>query len=124
MEQGNLSPRDLIPFIGSRASEVLSGKRAITVDFLKKVAQLSWSEEGPRLAKEFLGKHGIPLVIVQHLPKTYLDGAALRLSDGRPVIGLTLRYDRIDNFGSACYTSWLMSAGTWTTTRELLSSMT
>ncbi|MBK6660357.1 MAG: hypothetical protein IPG43_20470 [Proteobacteria bacterium] len=33
MEQANLSPRDLIPFIGSRAkvSEVLSGKRAITM---------------------------------------------------------------------------------------------
>ncbi len=33
MDQGNLSPRDLIPFIGSRAkvSEVLSGKRAITM---------------------------------------------------------------------------------------------
>ena len=31
MEQGNLRPRDLIPFIGSRVkvSEVLSGKRAI-----------------------------------------------------------------------------------------------
>lgn len=33
MEQGELSPRDLIPFIGSSAkvSEVLSGKRAITM---------------------------------------------------------------------------------------------
>ena len=33
MEQGGPSPRDLIPFIGSRAkvSEVLSGKRAITM---------------------------------------------------------------------------------------------
>ena len=33
MDQGGLSPRDLIPFIGSRAkvSEVLSGKRAITM---------------------------------------------------------------------------------------------
>ena len=70
----------------------------VTLDFLKNVAQLSWSEEGPRLAREFLAKHGIPLVIVPHLPKTYLDGAALRLGDGRPVIGLTLRYDRIDNF--------------------------
>ena len=37
-------------------------------------------------------------MIVSHLPKTYLDGAALRLGDGRPVIGLTLRHDRIDNF--------------------------
>ena len=70
----------------------------VTLGFLKRVARLSWSEDGPRLAREFLTKHGIPLVIVQHLPKTYLDGAALRLGDGRPVVGLTLRYDRIDNF--------------------------
>ncbi len=70
----------------------------VTLEFLKAVAQLSWSEEGPRLAKEFLAKHGIALVIERHLPKTYLDGAALRLGDGRPVIGLTLRYDRVDSF--------------------------
>ena len=37
-------------------------------------------------------------MIERHLPRTYLDGAALRLGDGRPVIALTLRYDRIDNF--------------------------
>ena len=68
------------------------------MDFLTKVARLSWSEDGPRLAKELLVKRGISLVIEKHLPKTYLDGVALRLGDGRPVIGLTLRYDRIDNF--------------------------
>lgn len=70
----------------------------VTLDFLRQLARLSWSEEGPRLAKELLAKHGIPLVVVPHLPKTYLDGAALKLADGTPVIGLTLRYDRIDNF--------------------------
>jgi HTH-type transcriptional regulator/antitoxin HigA len=70
----------------------------ITVDFLRQLARLSWSDEGPRLAKEFLAKHGIPLVGVFRLPRTYLDGAALKLGDGTPVIGLTLRYDRIDNF--------------------------
>ena len=70
----------------------------VTLDFLTKVARLSWSEDGPRLAKELLAKNGIALVTERHLPKTYLDGAALRLGDGRPVIGLTLRYDRIDNF--------------------------
>ena len=32
------------------------------------------------------------------LAKTYLDGAALKLADGTPVVGLTLRYDRIDSF--------------------------
>ena len=70
----------------------------VTPEFLKQVARLSWSEAGPRLAQEFLENRGIPLVIERHLPRTYLDGAALQLDDGRPVIGLTLRYDRIDNF--------------------------
>jgi HTH-type transcriptional regulator/antitoxin HigA len=70
----------------------------ITLDFLGQLARLSWSNEGPRLAKEFLGKHGISLVVVRHLPRTYLDGAALKLGDGTPVVGLTLRYDRIDGF--------------------------
>ena len=70
----------------------------ITLDFLGQVARLSWSDEGPRLAKEFLAKHGIALVVVRHLPRTYLDGAALKLGDGTPVVGLTLRYDRVDGF--------------------------
>lgn len=71
-----------------------------TVDqaFLNKVAKLSWSEEGPRLAREFLAKHGIHLVYLEHLPRTHLDGAALLLESGAPVIGLTLRYDRLDYF--------------------------
>ena len=71
---------------------------AVTLDFLKQVARLSWSNEGPKQAQDFLGANGIPLVIVEHLPRTYLDGAALRLGDGRPVVALTLRYDRLDNF--------------------------
>lgn len=70
----------------------------VTLDFLRQIAQLSWLDDGPRLAREYLAKNGISLVFVSHLPRTYLDGAALRLGDGRPVIGLTLRYDRVDNF--------------------------
>jgi HTH-type transcriptional regulator / antitoxin HigA len=37
MEQGGLSPRDLIPFLGSRAkvSEVLSGKRPLTMQMAR-----------------------------------------------------------------------------------------
>ncbi len=71
-----------------------------TVDpsFLRKVAKLSWSEDGPKLAREYLQKHGIHFICLAHLPKTHLDGAALQLKSGTPVIGLTLRYDRLDNF--------------------------
>ena len=70
----------------------------ITLDFLGQLARLSWSDGGPRIAKEFLAKYGIALVVVRHLPRTYLDGAALKLGDGTPVVGLTLRYDRVDSF--------------------------
>src|SRR4029077_17820687 len=37
MDQGGLAPRDLVPFIGSRAkvSEVLSGKRPLTMQMAR-----------------------------------------------------------------------------------------
>ena len=71
---------------------------SVDLDFLKEVAKLSSVENGPRLAKDFLAEHGIALITERHLPKTHLDGATLRFADGRPVVGMTLRYDRIDNF--------------------------
>ena len=71
-----------------------------TIDllFLRHVAQLSCLPDGPLAAKKLLAKHGICLAIERHLPRTYLDGAALRIGDDRPVVALTLRYDRIDSF--------------------------
>jgi len=84
----------------ARATPLPATYKVGTVDhaFLRSVAKLSWSEEGPRLAAEYLAKHGIHFVCLPHLPRTHLDGAALQLADGTPVIGLTLRYDRLDNF--------------------------
>ena len=70
----------------------------VTPALLRNVAGFSSSENGPREAVELLARHGIAVEAVPHLPRTHLDGAALRLGDGRPVVGLTLRYDRIDNF--------------------------
>lgn len=224
MEQGGLTPRDLIPFMGSRAkvSEVLSGKRALTMQVaralhanlgipadvllqqpgaelpsaldgiewarfpLAEMAKRGWIEGHRGLAghaeqimcnliQQAGGEHVLPAILyrkndharlsaktdpyslnawcwavlaranVQRLPVTYkpgtvdlgfppagrqvelvggrasprprvpretrhsfclpcpstayhLDGAALQLADGTPVVGLTLRYDRLDNF--------------------------
>ena len=70
----------------------------ITTELLREVAQMSVLKDGPVQARDFLIEHGIGLEYVKHLPRTHLDGAALRLPDSNPVIGLTLRYDRIDNF--------------------------
>ncbi len=81
-----------------RMSEVRYNPGVVTLDFLRRVAQLSRHENGPVRARDLLREHGIGIEFVRHLPRTYLDGAALRLTSGRPVIGLTLRYDRIDNF--------------------------
>jgi len=53
---------------------------------------------GPKRAVEALNEHGVAVVYAKHLPKTHLDGAAMRTKEGVPVIGLTLRYDRLDNF--------------------------
>lgn len=66
--------------------------------FLRELAQLSWFDRGPLLAVEFLAKHGIVLIIEPQLKGTLLDGAALRDDDGTPIIALTLRHDRLDNF--------------------------
>ncbi|RWP30303.1 ImmA/IrrE family metallo-endopeptidase [Mesorhizobium sp.] len=64
----------------------------------RRVAQISmFSDWNHRIASE-LHKMGIILVILEHMPGTFLDGAAMCRSDGVPVIALTLRYDRLDNF--------------------------
>jgi HTH-type transcriptional regulator/antitoxin HigA len=71
---------------------------SVNLKFMVDVARLSWSESGPRLAQEFLREHGIPLIIEPHLSSTHLDGGAIMHGIERPIIGLTLRHDRLDNF--------------------------
>jgi HTH-type transcriptional regulator/antitoxin HigA len=70
----------------------------ITSGFLRDLVKLSYLSDGPVLAKEFLEKSGIHLVLLHHLPKTHLDGAAMLQEDGTPVVALTLRHDRLDSF--------------------------
>ena len=67
-------------------------------DFLSQLAHLSRFEDGPMLAKEKLNSIGVHLVVAKHLRGTYLDGAAMLLAEDAPVIGITLRHDRLDNF--------------------------
>ncbi len=83
---------------GEKQSDEKYHPGAVTPQLLRQVARVSVWEDGPVRATHLLAQHGIGVEYVQHLPRTYLDGAALSLREGRPVIGLTLRYDRIDNF--------------------------
>ena len=70
----------------------------VSPDFMKDLARLSQETEGPLLAKEYLADEGIFLAIVPHLRRTYLDGCAIFTEGKRTVIGMTIRYDRIDYF--------------------------
>jgi HTH-type transcriptional regulator/antitoxin HigA len=85
----SLASREKIPVY--RAGTVNEG-------FLEQVVKLSYFDDGPKLAAEFLRKSGIHLIVESHLPKTFLDGAAIRLSENSRIVALTLRYDRLDNF--------------------------
>jgi HTH-type transcriptional regulator / antitoxin HigA len=66
--------------------------------WVTELVSLTKREDGPARARQLLAAKGIALVIERHLPESYLDGAAMLGDEGRPVIGLTLRYDRLDNF--------------------------
>jgi HTH-type transcriptional regulator/antitoxin HigA len=71
---------------------------SLTPKFMQRLVHLSYLDSGPLLAREFLGKNGIHVIVLRHLPRTHLDGASMMLSTGNPVVALTARYDRLDNF--------------------------
>ena len=66
--------------------------------WVKKLVSLSMQENSPIKVKDFLASKGVVLVTERHLSGTYLDGAAMLLDSGNPVVALTLRHDRLDNF--------------------------
>ena len=65
---------------------------------LRKLAKLSSKVDGIRRVIDNLSQMGIAVIVMPPLPGTFLDGAAMVNSAHVPVVGLTLRYDRADNF--------------------------
>ena len=66
--------------------------------WLPELVSLTRFKDGAKRASRLLAEKGIACVIESHLPGSYLDGAAMLGDAERPVIGLTLRHDRLDNF--------------------------
>ena len=66
--------------------------------WIAELVALTSRSDGPKRAQALLLSKGIALTTERHFSGTYLDGGAMLDHDGRPVIGLTLRYDRLDNF--------------------------
>lgn len=64
---------------------------------IPKILDFAEKPEDVRHVPDLLLSLGVHFVVVPHLSKTYLDGAAFYLGS-HPVVALTLRYNRIDSF--------------------------
>ncbi|TRW25958.1 ImmA/IrrE family metallo-endopeptidase [Flavobacterium zepuense] len=73
-------------------------KDVINSSWLKSLAEISIEEDAPLKVAKYLDQSGIRFIIEPVLEGTFLDGAALLLDDLSPVIAMTLRHDRLDNF--------------------------
>jgi HTH-type transcriptional regulator/antitoxin HigA len=65
---------------------------------VSRLREVAAAAGGVSQVPEILSGAGIRFVVVEHLPKTRLDGACFWLDDGSPVIAMTMRYERIDYF--------------------------
>ncbi|WP_287879391.1 HigA family addiction module antitoxin [Aquitalea sp.] len=68
------------------------------IDSLDKLKSLTLSPEEVRHVPRILAEAGVHLIIVEPLAGSKIDGACFWIDDKKPVIGMTLRFDRIDNF--------------------------
>lgn len=82
------------------ASEMLVARYspASVKSAISKIKNLVHSAEELRKVPRILAEAGIRFVIVEALPSTKIDGVCFWLDDNSPVIGMSLRFDRIDNF--------------------------
>lgn len=68
------------------------------VEAVEKLKTLLLAPEEARHAPRILAEAGVRLVFVEPIAGSRIDGACFWLAEDKPVIGMTLRYDRIDNF--------------------------
>jgi HTH-type transcriptional regulator/antitoxin HigA len=66
-------------------------------ELMLKMHQYTYIKNGVSLFLKELNLSGVKFCFLSHLSKTYLDGAAF-MSNNNPMVALTGRYDRVDNF--------------------------
>jgi HTH-type transcriptional regulator/antitoxin HigA len=82
------------------AAESLAAKYSqdALADAISKFRGLLGSPENARKVPRMLAESGVRFVIVEALPASKIDGVCFWLDEHKPVIGMSLRHDRIDNF--------------------------
>ncbi|MBP2227635.1 HTH-type transcriptional regulator/antitoxin HigA [Azospirillum agricola] len=68
------------------------------LEAVKRLSDLRRHPEELRKVPRILNEAGIRFVLVETLPSAKIDGVCFWLNERSPVIGLSIRYDRIDNF--------------------------
>jgi HTH-type transcriptional regulator/antitoxin HigA len=89
-----------------RRAQQIAENTPVTGDFsaeslshcLNTIKHLLPHKEEIRRVPRILSDHGIRFLVVEHLQHTKIDGACFWLNNSRPVVVMSLRYDRIDNF--------------------------
>ncbi len=71
---------------------------SVSVETIRHIARLSVYADGPIRALAHLHKLGVSVHVTKAIPGTRVDGCAFWCLANRPLIGLSLRYDRLDNF--------------------------
>ncbi len=72
--------------------------KALLDQAIEQMRQYRANREEVRHVPRLLSEAGVRFVLVEGLPGSNIDGACLWLDDQSPVIGMSLRFDRIDNF--------------------------
>jgi HTH-type transcriptional regulator / antitoxin HigA len=82
------------------ASEMVAPRYSVSAlrAALPQLKNLQSAPEESRKIPRILAESGIRYVIVESLPSAKIDGVCFWLNEHSPVIGMTLRHDRIDNF--------------------------
>lgn len=70
----------------------------LDASFVRELVEMSQDPAGIVQAVKALRNHGVLVVFEPHLSGTHLDGAAMLMDGNIPVVGMTLRHDRLDNF--------------------------
>lgn len=77
---------------------VCAYSRQAVIGALQKLRALMSSLDGVAKVPRIMAECGIRFVLVEALPGSKIDGVCFWLNSNAPVIGMSLRFDRIDNF--------------------------
>lgn len=80
------------------ARPIDSVRLELSSSFFEELAHMSAAEDGPVEAVSRLSEIGIAVVFEAPLNGTSIDGASLLRDSGFPIIAMSLRHDRVDNF--------------------------